>query len=61
MRLQGEKTTVDTPYYISRRIVDAEQAGELIRGHRSIENLPHWFWTYVLGRMTAVRGQTMGR
>ena len=49
MRVQGEKTTVDTPCYISRRIADAEQAGELIRGHRSIEHRPHWFLDVCFG------------
>jgi predicted transposase YbfD/YdcC len=48
-RTEGEKTTVYTHYYISSRIVDAEQAGEFIRGHWSIENGLHWFLDVCFG------------
>jgi predicted transposase YbfD/YdcC len=41
--VENGKTTVDSRYYISSRPLDAEQAAEIIRGHWSIENGPHWF------------------
>jgi predicted transposase YbfD/YdcC len=40
---ENGKPTVDNHYYISNRGWDAEEAAHIIRGHRSIENGPHWF------------------
>ncbi len=38
----GGKTHQETRYYISSAILDAERAGEAVRGHWGIENRLHW-------------------
>jgi predicted transposase YbfD/YdcC len=48
-RTEGEKRTEDSHYYLSSRLMDAEEAGRLIRGHWSIENRLHWFLDVCFG------------
>lgn len=39
---RGAKTHRETRYYISSATLDAERAGEAVRGHWGIENRLHW-------------------
>lgn len=39
---RGPATHTETRYHISSAIVGAERAGQVIRGHRGIENRLNW-------------------
>jgi predicted transposase YbfD/YdcC len=43
------KTSFEDRYYLSSRVLTAKEAGEMVRGHWSIENTCHWTLDVVFG------------
>jgi predicted transposase YbfD/YdcC len=56
-RTDGGETTVTDRYYISNLDIYADEFGEYLRGHWSIENRLHWTLDVIFGEDTSGRAR----